>query len=166
MPFAVTHILFPIIILSLVRERIKGYKRKITLHEILVAGIFGILPDIDLVLDIAFKSVGSDLHIHRLFTHTLIFPAIAFGAAFFFRHKKTKMILYAASLGLATHVILDFIVGGLVYPLYPIADFGVGLNLLQILGFSSWHILAGMDTILLILWIVHEEKKKKIKDFI
>jgi len=166
MPFAVAHIIIPIIILNLIRDKVKGFKRKITLHEILIAGIFGILPDIDLIFDIIFNSIGSDLHIHRMFTHNLVFPAIVAAATLLIKHKKTRMVLYAASLGLASHVILDFIIVGFVYPLYPITDFGIGLNIIGLFTFSAYQILAGLDAIILLVWIIHEEKKKKIKDFI
>ena len=168
MPFAVTHILIPIIILDLIRDKVKGFKKKITLHEILVAGVFGILPDIDIAVEFLFKFLGGTANLHRFYTHTLVFPAIITAIAYFaISRKKTKMLFYCAAFGLATHVILDFIVGGLVYPFYPISDFATGLGLvIRETTVNSIQLLAGIDAVVLLVWIIHEERKKKIKDFI
>src|SRR3989344_1774076 len=71
MALAVTHILIPIVVLSLFRFYYNRWQKKITIHEILVAGIFGLLPDIDFPIDIIFST-----DVHRIFTHTFIIPLI------------------------------------------------------------------------------------------
>lgn len=51
MPLAVTHVLLTIILVDLFRDYImKNHKKYLTLHTIMIAGIAGLLPDIDIPL--------------------------------------------------------------------------------------------------------------------
>tara|TARA_Y100000034_G_scaffold125404_1_gene174896 strand:- start:851 stop:994 length:144 start_codon:yes stop_codon:yes gene_type:complete len=46
MPYAVTHVLVAIIVAELLRD----YWKKFNLHYVLIAGIGGLLPDIDIIV--------------------------------------------------------------------------------------------------------------------
>ena len=52
MPYAVTHVLVAIILAEIIRDYIVKDKKKFPLHYILIAGIAGLLPDVDVVFDI------------------------------------------------------------------------------------------------------------------
>ena len=60
MPQAVTHILVPIILLSIIRDKIvsKNKKAHFPLHYVLIAGLAGGLPDIDILISLFLNSVG------------------------------------------------------------------------------------------------------------
>lgn len=170
MPFATTHVLVPIIIIDLIRDHYKKLKKKITIHDIFFAGIFGLLPDIDIPIGwlLAGFSGNAAYSYHRIFTHTLMLPLIFLIIAWATHGKKRRFFVIAA-FGWATHVMLDFFVGGLVYPLYPLSAFAAGLGLLitnETHPETAAGIMAGIDAIILLLWLWHEEKLHKIKDFV
>tara|TARA_Y100000310_G_scaffold345426_1_gene464826 strand:+ start:6318 stop:6482 length:165 start_codon:yes stop_codon:yes gene_type:complete len=48
MPQAVTHILIPILLVSLLRDLFVKRGKKFSSHYILIAGLGGVLPDIDI----------------------------------------------------------------------------------------------------------------------
>ena len=76
MPLAVTHILTPLILSDIYRDYIA--KKKFNLRYILVAGLAGLLPDIDIAIAWVLRLVSNIniSEIHRTFTHTLWFPLI------------------------------------------------------------------------------------------
>ena len=80
MPLAVTHVLLTIIVVDLFRDYVlkKKYKKYFTLHTILIAGIAGLLPDIDVPINMILNFFGyfPDLVLHGGLTHTPIFGLI------------------------------------------------------------------------------------------
>lgn len=176
MPFAVTHILIPMILVDLVRDHLFKEKRRL-LHNnyVFLAGIGGILPDIDIFIGwILFFLTGAGVtDIHRLYTHTFVFPLIliALGVFAYKRIEKRHYwkILTMLGIGIFLHVLLDMVVlgdRGPVYPLYPFSDnpfFGWSIFPQTVEGAT---ILASIDAILLILWLIHEERTHKISDFL
>jgi membrane-bound metal-dependent hydrolase YbcI (DUF457 family) len=183
MPFAATHILVPVVLVSLIRAHWPKLKHKITIHEIFIAGLFGLLPDIDIPLSwINHYLTGAAVQaLHRTYTHNFTFVIIIFAAAFvLFRltrrkpnrrsaaHSETTVSLVnkkyyvmglLATLGYASHIILDFLVAGSVQPFWPFSLAEFGLNLVPVF------MLSGLDAVLLIFWVWHEEKFKKIRAF-
>lgn len=174
MPNAVTHVLVAIIIADVIRDYIVKDKKKIPLYLILVAGIAGLLPDLDIVVYWFLRAVYSiDIaQVHRTFSHTLFVPAIflTIGFATCKMKKITKYkisisdIAFFTALGVSVHLLLDFLLVGWIIPFYPFSYYSIGLNLIP----YTWQttIVPGMDAILLILWLVHEYKNHRIKDFI
>ncbi|MBU2496847.1 MAG: metal-dependent hydrolase [Nanoarchaeota archaeon] len=175
MPYAVTHILVPIIIVSIIRAYFVD-KNKFPLHYVLIAGIAGLLPDIDVPIWWILQNFGYTLlEVHRTFSHTLFVPIIFLLLAFITtkthnhflaKHKlKLNIIFYMIALGTLIHLLLDSILMGYIMPLYPFNTKLVGLNLIPVttLGMS---IIAGIDAILLVLWLIHEELRHKISSFI
>ena len=168
MPFAATHVLVPMILISVIKAHWKKFTHKITLKEIFVAGFFGLLPDIDVpVWWLATALTGAPWQaIHREFTHSIIFVGIILLAAFLLKQKGKKLYVMGllAALGYASHLVLDFIIVGQIKPFWPFSSAAYGLQLVPVgeLGFS---ILAGMDALLILFWLWHEEKFGKIKSF-
>src|SRR3989344_8773075 len=81
MPYAVTHILIPILLVSILRDFYlkRKDKKHFPLHYALIAGLGGVLPDIDIIISIILNFAGiSNWDIHRTFTHSLLFPLVFF----------------------------------------------------------------------------------------
>lgn len=175
MPLAVTHVLVPLILADIYRDYIS--KVKFNLHYVFIAGIAGILPDIDVAvfwLVNIFKDVAVN-DIHRTFTHSLFFPLIFLLLFFLTKNydlkilKKYKLklnyVFLAIFFGVTTHLFLDVILDGYIIPFYPFSAFKIGLNLIpdNLLGGTFF---TGLDAILLVVWLVHEEINHKISDYI
>ena len=120
MPFAVTHVLITIIIIDLFRNIILK-KKNFPLHLVLIGGIAGLLPDIDVAvfwLLQTFSSIGIE-EVHKVFTHTLIIPLVIFLASqITLKWKKISQPLLVISAGYTIHLLLDSIFYGspLFYP--------------------------------------------------
>jgi membrane-bound metal-dependent hydrolase YbcI (DUF457 family) len=176
MPYAVTHVLVPLVILALFRDFV--VKKKFSLHYILIGGIAGILPDIDVAVYYILSFFGFTMNeIHRTFSHNIfiIMLFILLGTVFYYsgdkklgRQKiKLSMVLFVISFGIFMHLSLDFLVAGEIMPFYPLNHFKIGLNLVQLLPLA-WHetIVQSLDATLLVLWLVYMEVKHKISDFV
>jgi len=170
MPFAVTHALASIIPVDLYRDYITKHKKYFTLFTILVAGIAGILPDIDIPLSLILKVLGWNvpLLLHRGITHTLFFGLIFLipGLILWFSQKKYKkwgILFFVVAFGITTHIILDLIVSSssTLMLFWPLSLKTYGLN--WILGSAILNVYAAIDAILLLGWLTHEEIKHKIK---
>lgn len=174
MPFAVTHVLIPIILVDLIRDHLfKKHRRMLPNKYIFLAGMAGLLPDIDIL-------VGWFLHllyglnveiIHRLFTHTFV-PSLILFSIGLFAYKKSKKrhywkIFTMVGTGLFIHVFLDMFMGDVlpIYPLFPFISTPVMLGILPKTVDVSVT-LASIDAILLILWLIHEEIEHKISNFL
>lgn len=183
MPQAVTHILVPLLLLSFIRDYIlsKNAKAHFPLHYVLIAGIAGVLPDIDIIFSVILKLTGySAWWIHKTFTHSLFFPTI-FLALFFIlrpfhartrfctigRHKlKLGTIALMIAIGSYIHIGLDMLAGDQAYLFYPFSLHDYGIHLFSLLPFDHELVAALLDGILLVIWIVYLEVRHKISDFI
>lgn len=113
MPYAVTHMLVPMIIIDSLRHKIWKIKKDKMLanRHILLVGLAGLLPDIDIPLSFLFPS----FIVHRGITHTLWVPIIFllfFSLFHFFRKNNVSKIFLMLYFGTAMHVILDFVTAG------------------------------------------------------
>jgi len=173
MPFAVTHVLLTIILVDLYRDYITKYKKYFSLHTLLIAGVAGMLPDIDVPLGWFLNFFGIEL-LHRTITHTPLFGLIFLIPAFIlWRQKKNKIAMYffVATFGILFHIFLDFLispdidVGIMLF--YPLSTVIFEVSLLGNLSIiQTMRLFAGIDAIILLLWLWHEEVKHKILDFI
>jgi membrane-bound metal-dependent hydrolase YbcI (DUF457 family) len=175
MPYAVTHILIPLILADIYRDHVA--KKKFNLHYVAIVGLSGILPDIDIlfffVINI-FKNVPLG-DVHRTFTHSLWFPLLFFMLYFIFKNKEIiiwkkhrldlKYVLIAIGFGTITHSILDGFLVGTIMPLFPLSEFKFGLNIIPTEKFHGTFF-SGLDAALLVIWLVHEELNHKISDYI
>lgn len=165
MPYAVTHILSALIAADFIRDHIVKDRKKFPLYYVLVAGIAGLVQDIDIVVFWGLQFFGFSLkEVHRMFTHTIFLPLSLLVLAFIlWRSKRVRLFLLMVFLGTSLHLLLDFALAGFIRPFYPFSNTVVGLNLIK----EAWSetLMPGIDAILLVLWLVHEEKKHKISDF-
>ncbi|MBU2639961.1 MAG: metal-dependent hydrolase [Nanoarchaeota archaeon] len=175
MPLAVTHVLIPLILVDLYRDYFS--KVKFNLHYVFIAGLAGLLPDIDIavfwVISV-FKKIPLN-EIHRTFTHSLFFLLIFIVLFFLTRDfnfkwlgkKKLSLdkVFLAISFGVFIHLVLDALLSGHIMPLYPFSSFELGLNLIKEGSFGGTFF-TGLDAILLVVWLIHEEINHKISDYI
>lgn len=163
---SVTHIIIAIIVAAIIRDFV--VKKKFSTFFVLVAGIAGAAPDIDIILYWIinhFKTVPFSM-VHRWFTHSLFVPLIFLITAFvFWKQKKAFLFFIMIALGTFTHFILDILFSGYVRPFYPLSEFQFGLNLMPKTQTGNLIIL-GLDGFLLIVWLLWEYKRRNIKDFI
>ncbi|MEA2036628.1 MAG: metal-dependent hydrolase [Nanoarchaeota archaeon] len=174
MPLAVTHVLSSIILVDLFRDYIiKKHKKYLTLHTIMIAGIAGLLPDIDVPINwlLGFLGYSFELLKHGGLTHTAFFGLIFLIPGFILWNKKKHKIatyFFVITFGILLHVSLDFILGGGAYEgimwLWPFSSETFKLHLLRNVGIHDLPV--AIDAVLLLTWLWHEEVKHKIKDFI
>lgn len=175
MPLAVTHILVPIILLDIFRDHILKKKGVITNKHILLAGLAGLFPDID--LPVSYLFLGG-VNIHRLYTHNIWFPLLFLAVSVFFESiNKKRISLYFNMLafGFLIHLILDSFLEGWISPFFPLSSYAFGLNLIPELiktffpnlplEHFSLLIFSAMDAVLLYFWLIHEQLTHKIKDY-
>ena len=175
MAYAVTHVIVAIVLIDLYRDYIA--RKKFSTWFVLIGGIAGLLPDLDVPLEWTLNAVfGEAVLLHRIISHSLFFAGmfLLLALPFYLGRKKTMRIFgrkipyeYVAlfftvvAFGWLTHIALDC---GLAsdYNLtwFPGYSFGFCPH-----PFSS-EALLGLDAIILILWLIHEEWAHKIKDFI
>jgi len=169
MPFAVTHVLASIILVDLFRDYVTKHKKYFTLHTIFIAGFAGLLPDIDIPLNWFLNLFGLSIA-HGTITHTPLFGLLfLIPGIILWKQKKHKIAMYffVICFGILVHIFLDYFVSGDVFGgimlFYPFYNATYGLNLLQN---ATPNFFAGIDAIILLLWLWHEEIKHKISDFI
>ena len=177
MPHVTTHILIPLVIAELFRDY--SAKKKFPLHYVLIAGIAGIIPDLDIPISWLLNAFGAAINtdvFHRTITHTLLFLAAFLLLAlissktrikFLSKHKLTLAgIFLAISFGVFAHLIVDATIDGSIMPFYPFSNFSLGINLIGTISLGLKEtILSGIDAIILIAWLIHEEIRHKISRF-
>ena len=174
MPYAAAHLIITIVIADIYRDYIS--KKKFPMVYVLIAGIAGLMPDLDIPASWAFNLVfATSYNFHRIYTHSLLYAIIFFAiaAAFLFLRKSDYKILkwnvpkqaivmffLAMSFGWFMHITLDC----------ALASDGY-LNLIPSIPLKSCpspfsnNVLAGFDAIILVLWLIHEQWKHDIKDY-
>ncbi len=169
MPLAVTHVLLTIILVDLYRDYVAKHKRFFTLHTLVIAGVAGLLPDIDIPINWLLNVFGAGL-VHGTITHAPIFVLIFLIPAFIFLRKgkhKTAMYFFVICFAILLHVFFDFLLGGGTWEgimwLWPLSTQAFKIHLLSKIGLQN--IPAAIDALILLGWLWHEEIKHKIKDF-
>ncbi len=180
MPQAVTHVLIPIILLSLFRDYALSEKsrKRFPLHYVLIGGIAGAVPDLDIAVYYVMNFFGFSFEqLHRTFSHNIFVPAFFVLLGFLFlglkikelgRHKlRLGTIFFVTAFGILIHLILDATIYGEVMFLYPFSNYAIGVNLVKLLPVAWWDtIIPCLEAALLILWIIYMEVKHKLSDFI
>lgn len=175
MPQAVTHIIIPLVLSDIYRDYIA--KKIFNIRYVLIAGLAGLLPDIDILVGWVLKSFSNITisEIHRTITHSLLFP-LFFLILFlltrnynpkFLKKQRLKLnyVFLAIGFGTLAHIILDFTFSGIVYVLYPLSDLKIGLDIIP-LGYFEGTFFAGLDAIIIVVWLIHEELRHRISDYI
>jgi membrane-bound metal-dependent hydrolase YbcI (DUF457 family) len=168
MPQAVVHVLFTIIVLDLFRDHFLKNKKELPLHYIFIGGVAGLLPDIDVPLFwVLHNFMGLDVpFFHRIFTHTFLFILVFLAASVicFGFSKKMSKLFAVITFGVTFHIFLDWFFTGGVAPLYPFSDAAYGLNAFEMMQIPL--AAEGLEAIVLLAWLWHEEKLHRISDFI
>jgi len=176
MPQAVFHIVFAIITAEIIREFF--VKKKFPLYYVFIAGIAGVLPDIDVVAFWILYFFGFTLEsVHRTFTHTLFLPLFFIVLSLLAINLKNKkiwkrkinlsLLFFMIALGIFTHLLLDVVIAGEIMPLYPFYNISYGLNLVELLPYAlSQMALPVFDAAIFIIWLFWLEYKHKISDFV
>tara|TARA_Y100000310_G_scaffold343699_1_gene452554 strand:+ start:1660 stop:2145 length:486 start_codon:yes stop_codon:yes gene_type:complete len=161
MPNAVTHILVAILFIDLFRDYVVK-KRAFPLYLVLIGGVAGLMPDIDILIIWLF-----DLNVHRLYTHSFMIPVLFLlvGLVAYRYRKMLGKLFFVVSAGWVTHILLDGLLSGSVIPFWPVSTMAWGMNLLPGSTFGGT-LYAGIDAILLVVWLVHEYFQHNIKDYI
>ena len=175
MPQAVTHIIIPLVLVDIYRDYI--VKKKFNIRYVLIAGLSGLLPDIDIAFAWILRLFSniSITELHRTITHSVWFPLFFLVLFFltknysikFIKKQKLKLnyVFLAIAFGTFIHIILDLTFSGYVSIFYPLSNFSIGLNIVP-LGFFEGTFFAGLDAILITIWLIHEELKHRISDYI
>ena len=167
MPLAVTHVLLTIIALDIFRDYIIKKKRLIPLHFIFIGGIAGLLPDIDIPLFWLLDFFNLNMPwFHSTFTHIFLIPVVILIASLitYKYNKKAGILLGIISFGYGFHIILDFLFYGCnMSPFWPIftSSFSGITPYLHIPRLEM-----GLDALILLGWLWHQEAKHKMSDFI
>lgn len=165
MPFAVTHVLVPIIITDLVRDHVLKRPRLLPNKFVFLAGIAGLVLDMDLPLYYVAAAMGVSLGSHRIIFHNVWMPLSFLGFFMFFYYvlgrKTFGKVFLMLFVGTALALFMDATLMGSVMPFFPLSDAEVGLNALP----QSVDLFAAIDAILLLAWLYHEEFEHKISDY-
>ncbi|MEK6888648.1 MAG: metal-dependent hydrolase [Nanoarchaeota archaeon] len=182
MPFAATHILFPLVLTVLIRDFYlrKKDKKLFPLHYVLIAGLAGTLPDWDIGFFWILQLSGIDVgfwDIHKTYLHSIFVPIIFFILFFVLKpvksptlgkHKlKLNIIALMIALGAFSHIFLDLILGEPFSAFYPFHTFTYALALVNYFPEAVQGLLyPTLDAVLLIFYLIYLEIKHKISDFI
>ncbi|MBI4152722.1 metal-dependent hydrolase [Candidatus Woesearchaeota archaeon] len=160
---SVTHIILVIFLLDLFRHYVFG-KEKFPRYLVVVGGIAGLGPDIDVPLTWIYQFfTSSTTDLHGLFTHSIFFVLLFLIIAALF-HSRNSMkwakIFYVISAGWFIHLILDCLYGGYKTFFWPLQYASSFCPQWGIQGHA-----VEIDAIILVLWLIHEEVHQKIKDY-
>ncbi|MEM4259804.1 MAG: metal-dependent hydrolase [Candidatus Woesearchaeota archaeon] len=175
MAYAVTHVLITIIILDLFRDYF--LKKKFSTHLVLIGGVAGLLPDIDIIFTYIYNFIFKTQHnFHREFTHSFLFVFVfIFIGLVFFLLEKEKYAIFKKNISKRTIYLTFFILAYGWFMHIALDCFFAGDGLLTFiprmpLSFCMhWFgtdFLIKLDAVILVLWLIHEEWKHKIKDYI
>jgi len=173
MPLAVTHVILTIIAVDLYRDYVTKHKKYFTLWTLFIAGLGGLIPDLDIPASLALSALGfnvSELS-HGMFMHTPFFGLlflIPFSVFWIIKRHKIAVLFLVVAFGILFHVFLDYMLGGGdikgIMALYPLSTEQFRGPFLAI--YEGFPIREGVDAIILLLWLFHEERRHKIRDFI
>lgn len=174
MPLAVMHVLTSAILVDLYRDYVTKHKKYFTLYTVFLAGFFGLLPDVDIALRIIanfFKLSIPSLLQHGNITHTPFFAVLFFIPGFILwkiKKKKQAVYFFVAVPVILIHVLLDYFFGGGsqygIMWLFPFSTEAWKLNITSTVFLQEFQ--RGLDAVILLVWLWHEEIKHKISDFI
>ena len=169
MPAAVTHILTGLFLGELIR---RTFFPKYSQAYVLVAGIAGLFPDIDVALFFVLKLIlGNTVlfeAVHRGFTHTIWLPLIFLAAslvALSLKKEKHFVLFYMITIGTFSHILLDFIFSERLLLFYPLSMAWNGLGLLQNDQFGRT-VMLSLDAAILTLWLIYIYWRGYLKKFI
>lgn len=168
MPNAATHVIVAMVSAGIIRDFI--LKKRFSSVYILIAGIAGLIPDLDIILYWILNLITPVplTLVHRWFFHSLFVPLIFLAIALAYnnlKNKKAMLVFLMLALGTMAHLILDYMLAGYIRPFSPISAVQYGLNLIPNTELGGT-ITLGLDAILLCLWLMWEYWQRNIKEYI
>lgn len=165
MPYAATHILVAMIVVDTLRDHVFKLKKQLLPNKyVLIAGLAGLAPDTDVAI-----SIFTGISFHRTFTHSIWIPLVLLAGFLVFRYMKKRkfyIIFLMCFTGVCIHLILDMLLLGTVDIFFPLDNTPYGLNLFLPFKKVEWNVFSAIDAILLFGWLIHEEMKHKISDYL
>ena len=174
MPFAVTHVLVPIILVDLIRDHVLKKPKLIPNRYVFLAGIAGLVLDIDVpIVTVLNTFFGMGIPSHRVILHNLWIPLsfLAFFMIFYYlaKDKKFALVFLMLFVGTSTHLLLDAVLTGDIMPFYPLNTETIDWNLIGYISSTSGiplvTMLISLDALLLLFWLWHEEYEHHISDY-
>ena len=148
------------------------------MHYVFIGGLAGLLPDLDVAVYYVLSFFGFTMQeVHRTFSHNLFIPLVFAILALIFHsfrnkklgeyHLKLRNIFLVIAFGIFIHLLLDTIIAGGINPFYPISNYSIGLNFINLFP-VNWRdsIIPSLDALLLILWMISLEVRHKISSFL
>ena len=164
MALAVTHVLGAIFILDILRHYVFG-KDKFPRYLLVIGGIAGLAPDIDFPLGWFVSLIqGTSVHYHGEFTHSLLIAGIILFMGVVRHYQdddKWAKIFYVIAAGWFIHISLDCLFNSYETFLWPLGIQTKAFCPQKLAGFYR----SGIDAIILVVWLIHEEVHNKIKDY-
>lgn len=155
MALAVTHVILTIVIVSLYRHYLA--EPKFSRWYVLLAGVAGLLPDLDYPLSYLFPNLFFHGMFHMIWVVLILLIALLI-VRLLKLPRKYSLTLGILAFGFAFHLLLDCTSGGYEYFL-PFSAMRFCPNFVPT---KFW---PAADSIILILWLTHEYYANKIKDF-
>lgn len=174
MPAAVTHFIISMLITRIFAKKCLKIKEIKDLRLIsFIGGLGGILPDADFlffyfkkIFSLTF-SISANHLAHRTITHSLAFSIFfLLLALLFYKHKKISLPLIVISLGVTTHIALDFFTASNLVMFYPFSEAMSGINLVSGTTYYGTRLLVSIDAIIFMLWVSWLFFKNKLTDFV
>lgn len=174
MPFAVTHVLVPIIFIDLIRDHVLKKPKVLPNRYVFLAGVSGLVPDIAMpIVAVLNNFFGFGIASHRIVLHNIWLPLsfLAFFAIFHYiaKDKKFALVFLMLFAGASVHLLLDAVLTGDVMPFYPLnmhtANWDLLGQLASMTGISLVTLLVSIDALLLLFWLWHEEYEHHISDY-
>lgn len=164
MALAVTHVILTIILLDLVRHYVFK-KKRFPRYLVIIGGIAGLAPDIDIIFNYIYNLfTTTQINFHGLYTHSVIFVILFLLLASLMRFRKNEKwekIFYVVATGWFLHILLDCAFNPYSTFLWPI---NINTKILCPKN-GLFNYRTGIDAIILVAWLIHEEVHNKIKDY-
>ena len=161
MVFPTAHIIAPMLIVETYRRYFSN--KRFSRWYVFLAGLLGAAPDFDFIYGLLVTG-RFDMTYHRGLTHSLWFPiaALIVGLVIYTLYSKNVIryegwnvsyaILFVATVGLASHVLLDGICGFTQW-FYPLEWSAQIPNI-----FMTKYRTAFFDGVLLLVWLLYDEE--------
>lgn len=155
MPFAIAHFLTTSVVMKLARLRLDN-TRFLSSRELFLCAFLGLLPDIDMLVQLAtWNILGIPFWPHRVFTHSIFVPIVLLIIGLlmyrYILNQYAAKLFFLASLAFAVHILLDLAFMGPVWLLAPLSWQAFGLNVCTNSAYAELFI--GVDAILLVGWL-------------
>ena len=159
--------LLPMILLDFLRHKVFKNKRNLPNRYILIAGLAGLLSDIDIPISYLFSGVI----VHRGITHTVwisLLFLLGFAILQFAKKQDIAKFFLMISIGTGSHVVLDILTAGSLQLFYPLSNAYFAVNLIPTFfpHIEVTFAYTVLDALLLFGWVATMILRRRVKDII